>query len=115
VVQYQADAPEAPDALDRTFAALADPTRRAIVGRLGKGAASVSAVAAPFDMSLPAVAKHIAVLERAGLVVTEKRGRTRVCRLQGRSLEAATDWMTRQRSFWERQLDALTRHVENSA
>jgi DNA-binding transcriptional ArsR family regulator len=109
VVQYQAEE------LDRTFAALADPTRRAIVGRLGAGAASVSDVAAPFDMSLPAVAKHIAVLERAGLVETEKRGRTRVCRLQGRPLERATGWMTRQTTFWERQLDALARHVENGA
>ena len=109
MVQYQADA------LDRTFAALADPTRRAIVGRLGAGPTTVSAVAAPFDMSLPAVAKHIAVLERAGLVETEKRGRTRVCRLQGRPLEFATDWMTRQTSFWERQLAALARHVEDGA
>jgi DNA-binding transcriptional ArsR family regulator len=109
VVQFQADE------LDRTFAALADPTRRAIVGRLGEGAASVSTVAAPFDMSLPAVAKHIAVLERAGLVETEKRGRTRICRLQGRALESATDWMTRQTRFWERQLDSLARHVENGA
>jgi DNA-binding transcriptional ArsR family regulator len=109
VVEYQ------PAELDRTFAALADPTRRAIVHRLGAGAASVSAVAEPFPMSLPAVAKHIAVLEHAGLVETEKRGRTRVCRLRGHALDAASDWMARQTGFWERQLDALARHVEDGA
>ncbi len=93
--------------LDRTFAALADPTRRAIVERLTRGDATVTELAAPFDMSLPAVLKHIGVLEDAGLMRCTKEGRVRRCRLDARALDRATSWIEKRRRTWERRLDAL--------
>lgn len=93
--------------LDRTFAALGDPTRRAIVSRLAAGAAATSALAAPFAMSLPAVLKHLRVLEEAGLVEREKVGRTVWCRLRPDAIAAASDWMAETRRFWDQRLDGL--------
>jgi DNA-binding transcriptional ArsR family regulator len=95
--------------LDRTFAALADPTRRAIVKRLTRGDATVTELAAPFAMSLPAVLKHIGVLEEAGLTRCTKEGRARVCALDGRAFDRATDWIDKRRAVWERRLRALDR------
>jgi DNA-binding transcriptional ArsR family regulator len=97
--------------LDATFAALADPTRRAILATLTQGQASVSELAKPHRMSLPAVMKHLRVLEQAGLVSQEKTGRVRRCRLAGASLRQAADWLARYRRFWEAQLDALDRYL----
>jgi DNA-binding transcriptional ArsR family regulator len=98
-------------ALDGVFGALSDPTRRAIVARLAEGEAALSELAAPFDMSLPAVSKHVRVLVAAGVVVQEKRGRTRYCRLEAEPLEAAGAWITSYTDFWRGQLDALAAHV----
>lgn len=98
------------DQLDATFAALADPTRRAILARLADGEATVTELAAPFAMSQPAVSKHLKVLERAGLVSRGRRAQRRPCRLEARPLRAATDWLERYRAFWEdnyQRLDAL--------
>jgi DNA-binding transcriptional ArsR family regulator len=103
-------APAPTDRLDATFAALADPTRRAIITRLAAGEATVTDLAAPFDMSQPAVSKHLKVLERAGLVSRGRDAQRRPCRLEARPLKAATDWLERYRHFWEAQyqrLDAL--------
>jgi len=93
--------------LDQVFGALADPTRRAILRRLAEGDASVGELAAPFDMSFAAVSKHVGVLERAGLLIRETRGRERRCHLDARPLAAATDWTGHYRAFWEERLDAL--------
>lgn len=102
--------------LDRTFAALADPTRRAIVARLlTDGEASVGALAGPFAMSLPAVSKHLSVLERAGLVARARDGRNRLCRAQPDALRQAAEWLERHRVFWEGSLDRLARHLEAEA
>jgi DNA-binding transcriptional ArsR family regulator len=100
------------DPLDAVFSALADPTRRAIVVRLADGEASVSELAQPFDVSLPAVIKHLAVLERAGLLEHDKRGRVRRCRLIATPMRAADDWLSTYRMFWERRLDSLTDHLK---
>lgn len=101
-------------ALDRTFAALADPTRRAIVAMLGeKDEAPVSEIAAPFAMSLPAVLKHIGVLTEAGIVSREKRGRTVRCKLNAEPLRDAGDWLKRYEKFWTERLDALATLVES--
>ena len=97
--------------LDGTFAALADPTRRAILARLAEGQASVSQLAVPFDISLPAILKHLRVLERAGLIVRTKQGRVSRCRLATGPLKDAADWIAFYRQFWERQLDALAKHL----
>ncbi len=94
-----------------TFAALADPTRRAILARLAEGEASVSQLAEPFDMSLPAMLKHIRVLEKAGLIARTKKGRVSRCRLVADPLKDAAEWIARYRQFWERQLDALAQHL----
>ena len=104
MVQYQ----EA--TLDTVFQALSDGTRRAMVERLSHGNASVSELAEPFTMSLPAVMKHVRVLESAGLVSHRKVGRTRICELAGEPLGAAEDWLRPYRVFWERNLDALAQH-----
>src|SRR4029077_16262151 len=89
------------DTLDRTFAALADPTRRALVARLGeRESISVSELAQPFAMSLPAVMKHLDVLSDAGLIAREKTGRTVACRLTARPMAQATDWLNRYTRFW---------------
>ncbi|MBI3028871.1 MAG: winged helix-turn-helix transcriptional regulator [Candidatus Rokubacteria bacterium] len=100
--------------LDTTFAALADPTRRAILARLARGGSTVTALAAPFDMSLPAVSKHLKVLESAGLLARERDGRVHRCCLVGRPMEDAARWIARYRTFWERQLDALAEHLSRS-
>lgn len=97
--------------LDATFQALADPTRRAIVAALARGQASVSELARPHRMSLPAVMKHLRVLRRAGLVTERKRGRTRRCRLSARPLQHAEAWLAQYRAFWETQLEALDRYL----
>lgn len=98
--------------LDLTFAALADPTRRAILTRLARGDVSVGELARPFEMSLPAVSKHLRVLRRAGLLTQEPQGRVRRCRLRAAPLRAATQWIERYRRFWTRRLDALAAFVE---
>lgn len=97
--------------LDATFQALADPTRRAIVAALARGQASVSELARPHRMSLPAVMKHLGVLQRAGLVTQRKSGRTRRCRLSARPLRQAQAWISQYRAFWETQFDALDRYL----
>ncbi len=93
--------------LDQVFHALADPTRRAMIERLTRGPASVSELAAPFAMSLPAVVQHLQVLEAAGLVRTEKVGRVRTCRVEPTALRAAEGWLAGQRTTWETRLDRL--------
>ena len=93
--------------LDQTFAALADPTRVAIVTRLSRGPASVSELAEPYDMSLRAVLKHVHVLEDAGVVRTVKEGRVRRCELEPRSIDATARWMEQVRQRWERRLDRI--------
>ena len=98
--------------LDGVFRALADPTRRAIVERLARGEASLSELAAPFAVSLPAIHQHLAVLEDAGLVRTSKSGRVRTCRLESSTLQRAERWLAGRRALWERRLDALARHLE---
>lgn len=99
--------------LNRTFAALSDPTRRAIVARLAAGEVSVTEVAEPFAMSLPAVSKHLRVLEEAGLLARTKEGRVHRLRLVTDPLQEASDWITAYREFWEGQLDALAKYLEN--
>jgi DNA-binding transcriptional ArsR family regulator len=96
------------DPLDATFAALADPTRRAIVERLTRGEASVGELAAPFEISLPAISKHLTVLEHAGLLVRTKEGRLRQCRLREEPLRDALAWIGAYGRFWEGQLDSLS-------
>lgn len=95
--------------LDATFGALSDPTRRAIVEKLTKGDASVGELAEPFDVSLPAISKHLTVLERAGLVERTKEGRTRRCRLVDEPMRDALEWIASYGQFWEGQLDSLER------
>jgi DNA-binding transcriptional ArsR family regulator len=97
--------------LDIAFRALADPTRRAIVERLSRGAASVSDLAEPLPMSLPAVHQHLQVLEEAKLISWEKKGRVRWCRLDAKGLAAAEGWIADRRRLWERRLDALDAHL----
>jgi DNA-binding transcriptional ArsR family regulator len=97
----------APDRLDATFAALADPTRRAILARLATGEASVNELAEPFAMSQPAVSKHLKVLERAGLISRRRDSQRRPCRLEAAPLAEATDWLVRYRQFWEDSLERL--------
>ena len=101
--------------LDRTFAALADPTRRAILSRLALGEANVSELAEPFSISLPAVSKHLRVLEEAGLMVRRKEGRTHHCNLRAEPLGDATEWIEEARRFWENRLDALAQFLEQPA
>jgi DNA-binding transcriptional ArsR family regulator len=101
-------------ALDSTFAALSDATRRGILARLATGEASVTELAKPYDMSLPAVSKHLRVLESAGLVARSKDGRVHRCRLEAAPMKSAADWMAHYRQFWEAQLDSLQRSLENS-
>ena len=97
--------------LDQVFAALADPTRRAIVMRLCAGEASVGELAGPFDMALPSLMKHIHVLETCGLVLSEKEGRVRTCRLSPDALLSAEDWFQHQRAIWEARLDRFEAYV----
>ena len=98
----------------RQFAALGDPTRLAIVERLARGPASAGDVAAPTDLSLPAVLKHVRVLEDAGLVATVKRGRVRECRLNDDALVAVAQWTAQQQALWSTRLDALGTLLEES-
>ena len=98
--------------LDRRLAALSDPTRRAIVERLTEGEATVSELAEPFDMSLPAVLKHLGVLESAGLMWSRKVGRIKTCRLEPAALDPVATWVEERREIWKRRLDALERHLE---
>jgi DNA-binding transcriptional ArsR family regulator len=102
------------DPLSQTFAALADPTRRAILAKLSEGDASVSELAQPFlrDMSLPAVTKHLQVLERAGLITKTREAQWRPCRINGRPLKQATDWMEQYREFWEASFDRLDDYLK---
>jgi len=95
------------DALNATFAALADPTRRAILARLTRGDASVQELAEPFDMSLPAISKHLKVLERAGLVSRGRDAQRRPCRIEAAPLQEATEWMEHYRRFWEGSFERL--------
>jgi DNA-binding transcriptional ArsR family regulator len=97
--------------LDRLFQALADPTRRAVVERLGRGPAATSELARPFGMALPSFVQHLGVLEKVGLVTSNKQGRVRTYRLTPRPLQAAEDWMTTQRQLWERRLDQFDEYV----
>ncbi len=106
-----------PPALDATFFALADPTRRAILQRLARGEATVNELAEPFSMSQPAISKHLKVLETAGLVSVRQEGRRRPRRLQPKPLEAATSWIERYRELWEtnyRRLDALLEELKEA-
>ncbi len=93
--------------LDSVFHALADPTRRAVIQRLGKGAATVSELAEPFDMALPSFMKHIAVLEKSRLIVSRKSGRVRTCMLERERLSAAERWFNEQRAQWQNRYDNL--------
>ena len=95
------------DHLSSTFAALADPTRRAILARLAAGETSVTELAEPFAMTLPAVTKHLKVLERAGLITRGRQAQWRPCKLDAAPLREATDWMAQYRVFWEGSLDRL--------
>jgi DNA-binding transcriptional ArsR family regulator len=95
------------DKLSSTFAALADPTRRAILARLSKGQSSVTDLAKPFKISLPAVTKHLKVLERAGLIQRSREAQWRPCRLHAQPLHKAADWIEQYRQFWEQSFDRL--------
>ena len=95
------------DHLSATFAALSDPTRRAILARLAAGTTSVTALAQPFEMSLPTVSKHLKVLERAGLIVRGRDAQWRPCRLRARPLKEARDWLEHYRRFWKESFDRL--------
>ena len=101
-----------PDRLSMTFSALADPTRRAILARLASGAASVGELAEPFAMSLPAVSKHLKVLEHAGLITRGREAQWRPCRLEAGPLKDAADWLEHYRRFWEQSFDRLGDYLD---
>lgn len=100
-----------PDRLSATFAALADPTRRAILGRLARGDATVNELAAPFRISLPAVSKHLKVLERAGLITRSREAQSRPCRLRAAPLKDVDEWVEHYRQFWEESFDRLDEYL----
>ncbi len=100
-----------PDRLNTTFAALADPTRRTILARLASGEASVMELAEPFAMSLPAISKHLKVLERAGLIARGREAQWRPCRLEAGPLKDAADWLEHYRRFWEQSFDRLEAYL----
>jgi len=100
-----------PDHLSATFSALADPTRRAILARLASGETSVTELAEPFEMSLPAVTKHLKVLQRAGLITRSREAQWRPCRLEAKPLKRAADWVEQYRRFWEQNLDNLEAYL----
>lgn len=97
--------------LDGLFLALSDPTRRAVIGRLSRGPATVTELAAPFEMALPSFMKHIHQLEESGWIATEKRGRVRTCRLEPATFAAAQSWLDEQRALWEGRTDRLAAFV----
>jgi DNA-binding transcriptional ArsR family regulator len=99
------------DQLSNTFAALADPTRRAILARLATGEASVTELAQPFDMSMPAVSKHLKVLERAGLIARGREAQWRPCRIEAGPLKDISDWVEAYRNIWEQRLDRLDAYL----
>lgn len=105
-----------PDQLSQTFAALADPTRRAMLSRLSQGEANISDLAKPFlkKMSLPAVTKHVKVLENAGLITKSKDAQWRPCRLRGAGLREAADWVEQYRVFWEESFDRLDAYLKET-
>jgi DNA-binding transcriptional ArsR family regulator len=103
----------ATDQLSTTFAALADPTRRAILARLATGECSVTELAEPFDMTLPAVSKHLRVLERAGLIARGRDAQWRPCRLDARPLKEVAEWAQRYRAMWEQRFDRLEAYLEH--
>jgi DNA-binding transcriptional ArsR family regulator len=100
------------EALDGVFAALSDPIRRAIVARLAQGPCSAGELGAPFPVSAPAISKHLAVLERCGLIARWKTGRVHYCRLVAAPLADAASWIERHHAFWERQLDSLSEYLD---
>ena len=104
--------PQGSAALNLAFQALADPTRRSMVARLSRGPASVSELAQPLSMSLPAVLQHLQMLEQSGLVRSEKKGRVRTCRIEPAALSEAERWIAEQREFWEGRLDRLETYLE---
>ena len=104
--------PVATDHLSVVFGALADPTRRAILARLAEGEATVNELAEPFDLSLPAISKHLKVLERAGLISRGREAQWRPCRLEPESLRVAADWVDRYRRFWDTNFDRLDAHLK---
>lgn len=97
--------------LDLTFSALADPTRRAILGRLARGETSVTELGEPFTISLPAISKHLKVLQRAGLIARGREARWRPCRLKAAPLKDVADWVEHYRRFWEQSFDRLDEHL----
>jgi len=99
------------DLLSTTFAALADPTRRSILARLSKGEATVNELAEPFDISLPAISKHLKVLERAGLIARSRSAQWRPCRLRAEPLSEVSAWIQQYREFWEGSFDRLDEHL----
>jgi DNA-binding transcriptional ArsR family regulator len=101
-----------PDRLSATFAALADPTRRAILARLALGEKSVTELASPFDMSLPGISKHLKVLERAGLIARGREAQWRPCRLEAGPLKAVTKWLEHYRRFWDESFDRLDDYIK---
>jgi DNA-binding transcriptional ArsR family regulator len=100
------------DALSTTFAAIADPTRRAILARLARSNATVTELAEPFDLSLPAISKHLKVLERAGLITRGREAQWRPCQLRARPLHQAADWVEHYRVFWEQRLDRMAEYIQ---
>ncbi len=104
--QYQVE-------LDGIFQALADPTRRAVIGRLGRGPASITELARPFDMALPSFMKHIRLLEGSGLITTRKQGRVRTCAIEKARLAVVGNWLDEQRALWEARTDRLEQFVVN--
>ena len=100
------------DPLSQTFSALADPTRRAILARLATGKASVNELAKPFDMSLPAVSKHLKVLERAGLIAKSREAQWRHCRLEAAPLKEVAGWVEQYRQFWDARFDQLDAYLK---
>ncbi len=97
--------------LDSVFHALADPTRRAVIHRLGQGATTVSELAAPFNMALPSFMKHLQILESSGIICSKKMGRTRICEIRSQELTKAESWIAEQRKLWEDQTDRLETYV----
>ena len=103
---------EPPDPLNATFSALADPTRRAILARLALGGASVGVLAEPFNISLPAVSRHLKVLERAHLIAREKDAQWRRCKLTPQALQNVSDWVSQYERFWKHQFDSLADYLD---